>query len=69
MVHLIVCQPFYYIQAPASFKIECVLQEVEAPHGGGYLMLGDDVIISHCQLAAFDPKKAGDKSFLTRKHD
>ncbi|EIE18111.1 hypothetical protein COCSUDRAFT_49414 [Coccomyxa subellipsoidea C-169] len=34
-----------------------VMQEVEAPHGGGYLMLGDDVIISHCQLAAFDPKK------------
>ena len=34
-----------------------VLQEVIAPPGGGYLMLGDDVIISHCQLATFDASK------------
>ena len=69
MVHLIVCQPSIIPWTPAPFKIECILQEVKAPHGGGYLMLGDDVIISHCQLAAFDPKKVGDKLFLTRNYD
>ena len=29
-------------------------QQVVAPPGGGFLFVGDDVLLSHCQIAAFD---------------
>ncbi len=31
--------------------------QVVAPPGGGFLFVGDDVLLSHCQIAAFDLSK------------
>ena len=30
------------------------LQEVEAPASGGYLIIGDDVVLSHCMIKDFN---------------
>ena len=31
-----------------------VVQEVEAPASGGYLIIGDDTVISHCMIKDFN---------------
>lgn len=53
------CNSIFIAMWPWVYKRFVLLQEVTAQMDGGYLMIGDDTLISHCQLAAFDPTKVG----------
>ena len=44
-------------------------QEVPAPPDGGYLIIGDDTVISHCQLAAFNTSKVWFQRAIARKQE
>ena len=40
-----------------------------APPEGGYLIIGDDTVISHCQLAAFNTSKVWFQRAIARKQE